>query len=544
MNILNNIKKIIKDTLYVSKITKTNNKKLIILSAVILSQLSAIADIIIILFFTFIITGQLMTNDLLLPILESLFSIKIILPTTIFLRYLFNYSQMMIIKNLELNVQKNLKVHLMKEIFDKRNYSVADAYFYINTLTTHISFFYSSFAAFLNHLLQIFAFSAYLFFSDPKTISTFALGVLILFYPILYLIKKAREFMHESYVFGQDSNVGIQRVVDNMFLIKLVNKESEEISRFSKTLDKLNESLFNNHKFGVLNSFLPSFITIFILSILSLFSNLAKSITLDFIGITLRLFQSVGNLTTAMNQIINSHVHIDKFYQLEFSKTEINRSNFIIEEKTKTKSIIKFEDVSFKYINSEEMIFENINLDIKDKSHTLITGANGTGKSTLLGLMSGVFYPTKGKVRTSTGKFGYVGATPLIFTASLKDNILYGNKLEIEDTKIIEKLREFETFNEESGYDLKRIVDNKSLSSGQTQKIAFIRALLMDLDVLLLDESTANLDDKSRDLIFGILKNSNITVINSTHDYKNFDSVDSHYNIEISDEKRILKSLK
>ena len=53
-------------------------------------------------------------------------------------------------------------------------------------------------------------------------------------------------------------------------------------------------------------------------------------------------------------------------------------------------------------------------------------------------------------------------------------------------------------------------VDNKSLSTGQTQKIAFVRALLLDVDLLLLDESTANLDDYSRELIFQILKDNKI----------------------------------
>ena len=86
-------------------------------------------------------------------------------------------------------------------------------------------------------------------------------------------------------------------------------------------------------------------------------------------------------------------------------------------------------------------------------------------------------------------------------------------------TKVLLKsLSFFDTFKEESGYDLDRIVDNKSLSSGQMQKIAFIRALITDVEILLLDESTANLDDKSRDLIFNILQEKDITIINSTHD--------------------------
>ena len=70
------------------------------------------------------------------------------------------------------------------------------------------------------------------------------------------------------------------------------------------------------------------------------------------------------------------------------------------------------------------------------------------------------------------------------------------------------------------------------------QKIAFVRALLSQADLLLLDESTANLDDRTRDQIFDILENQKITIINSTHDPNMFKNVDLNYNIVFKDEKR------
>ena len=70
------------------------------------------------------------------------------------------------------------------------------------------------------------------------------------------------------------------------------------------------------------------------------------------------------------------------------------------------------------------------------------------------------------------------------------------------------------------------------------QKISFIRALLADTEILLLDESTANLDTKSRNLIFDILQKQKITIINSTHDPNNFKNVDNHLKIVIDNDKR------
>ena len=531
------LKKLISDILYVSKLTKTNNKKIIILIAVVLSQLTALIDIIIIVLFATFITGSVYDNPLLSSLVDYVLVYKFLFPVLVLLRFLFIYLQSMSLKNLELSIQQNLKVYLVNEVFEKRNYSVADAYFYINILSGHVSFFYSNVAGFLNSLLQIVAYSTYLFFSDSRTIFTFGLGALVLFYPTKFLIKKSKEFMHETYIFGKITNEEVQRIVDNMFLIKILKKDKEEIERFSKTIEKHNFNEYNNHKFGTVNSFLPTLITMFVFSILIIIGDFAKSISLDFIGVTLRLFQSLGSLANSFNKIINSHVHIEKFYEMDKNKILVNKGNFETRN-DESKNAIEIENLQFKYFNSDEFIFENLNLNIKKNSHNILTGPNGSGKSTLLGLVAGVFYSQEGKVVSYSKNYGYIGAVPLIFSASLKENILYGNSKEVQDEEIVGFLKDFETFKEESSYDINRQIDNKSLSSGQMQKIAFVRALLSDLEILLLDESTANLDDNSRDYIFKILRAKNVTILNSTHDPEKFLDVDSHFHIEIENEKR------
>jgi len=440
---------------------------------------------------------------------------------------------------LELNVRENINVFLLKEVFDKRNYSIADGFFYLNVLSGHISYFYSNLTNFINSTLQVFAFTIYLVISDIETVGTFGIGALLLYYPTKILLKKARSFMHESYEYNQQSNQEVQRVIENMFLIKLLKKDTEEINNYQKTFHEYSSTTLQNHKYGAINSFLPSFTTMFVFAILLTVSSIARSLTLDFIGVMFRLFQSFGGITNSANQILNSHVHMEKFSEMEKNKISVHKDNFI-NEKTSSEYAIKIEDLSFQYFNSDELIFEKINLEITKNTHTIITGPNGSGKSTLLGLMAGVFYSQKGKVYANNKKFGYIGATPMIFTGTLKDNLLYGNDQNIDENVIIQKLKDFQTFKEESNYRLDKVIDNKSLSSGQMQKIAFIRALLSEPDILLLDESTANLDDFSRKLIFKILGDKQITIINSTHDPENFENVDNHLKIDIVDEKRIL----
>ena len=532
---MNQIRKVIRDVLYVSKVTKVGNKKILILSVAVLAQLNAVTDIAIIAVFASIIADQFTNIEIINNFINFVISNSILIVFMVIFRFVFMYYQATLIKNLEFNINKNMKTYLLNEIFEKRNYSVADAYFYINVLSGHIAYFYSSFSVFVTSLLQIFVYAVYLLFVDVKSVGLFLIGTAILIYPIKTLLESARKYMDRTYYKGQDANREIQRVVENMFLIKILKKDDYEMDRFSNTLEGLFRNMLLNYKVGIVNGFLPSFLTLFSLSLILGFTSYASKITLDFIGVTLRLFQSLGNLTGALNQIVNSHVHIEKFYDMDKNKLELKKENFITVD---DKDSIDVENLSFRYFNSEVDIFTNINFSIKKDSHIVITGPNGSGKSTLLGLLAGVLFSDGGKVKTFSNKFGYIGATPLIFEASLYENIIYGNEENISREEITSFLKLLDTFKEEENYDLDREINNKSLSSGQMQKVAFIRALISDIDILLLDEATANLDDKSKNTIFTILKEKRVTIVNSTHDPDSFENVDANLRINILDERR------
>ena len=530
------IKQIIKDIIYISQITKTKNKKILTLISILLSQLTALTDISIIAIFSVLIAEQYTTLDFVNSTLNFFVENKILIVFLVSFRYGFLYLQKTILYKIELSVNKNLKIHILKEIFDKRNYSVSDSYYFINVISMHVSYFFSSFASFLNNLLQIVIYISYLLIADVNTVFVFGFGVLTLVFPIKKILHKARKFMHESFEKGQESNKEVERVVDNLLLIKILKKDDYEIDRFSNTIQEYIFNLYNNYKFGVINSILPSFFTFFMLSIILALTSYAKSLTLDFIGVTLRLFQSLSNITTSINQIINSHVHIEKFYEIEKNKEVDNKNKF----KIINGDNIGFKNVSFKYLNSEINIFEDLTFKISKNTHTVITGPNGSGKSTLLGLIAGVFYPNSGEVYSFSNKFSYIGATPLIFNSTLRDNIMYGNELDVKDDQIFEILKLLKTFKEEQNYDLGNIISNKTLSSGQMQKIAFVRALVAKPDILLLDESTSNLDDSSKETVFDILKDLKITIINSTHDPHKFKNVDLNLNIKLDNEKRLV----
>ena len=345
------------------------------------------------------------------------------------------------------------------------------------------------------------------------------------------------------YEAGQESSSDVQRVLDNVFLKTLLKKETDETNRYIKITKRLFDDNMTKHKLTVLNSYLAPFTTVFLISIIALFFNNVFNITLPFMGVTLRMFQSLANMSNAATHIVNSHVHLDAFYKLEKYKVSTLRDNYIISDEPSNKTLFELKDVNFKYLNSDMPIFNGLNLNIDKGSHTIITGTNGTGKSTLLGLLAGVFYPNSGKVYARSEKLGFVGPNPLIFSTTLRENLMYGNKNHNSDDEILEMIRVFNLFEEKVKIDLDKKVDNKSLSSGQMQKIAFMRVLLSDAEVLFLDESTSNLDEETKELIFNLLLNSTLTIVNSTHDIDSFKNYTNHYKIELSKGERLLKKI-
>lgn len=536
---MKNFTTIFKDVLYVSRLTNTKNKKILIFFAVILSQITAGTDLLLIGVFASVIADQFTNIAYLNDLLNFMVLNKYLIIILIMFRYLTNYLQASTIKKIELDVLVNLRAYIFSKILKEKNYSRSDSYFYINTLCGHVSYFYSSFAQLMNHILQAIAYGTYLLISNSNLMIFFISGVIFLAIPIKKLIMISRQYMHKTFLYGKDSNEEIGRVVDNLFLIKILRMEKDELRRFTSTMDKIYKYTFKSYQISFINTQLPNFFTLFVFSIILNIERFITFLTLDFLGVTLRLFQSISVVSTSLNQVANSQVHISKFAELEKLTPKKNENYFSVSQKNK----LEVKDVSFKYNNSNVYIFENLNINFQKNTHNLILGANGTGKSTLLGILGDVLIPQKGSINSFTDKYGYIGATPFVFNTTLRDNITYGNRSEVDDKLILNYLEELEMFKEKDSYDLNRIIDNNELSSGQMQKMAFVRSLLAKPEILLLDEAMANLDDESKKKILEILKKQNITLINSTHDPDRFENVDSIYKIDLIEEVKIINKI-
>ena len=537
---MNNFKQISKNVLYISRLTKVTKKKIRLLLSVILSNLTVLMDVLLILVFANLISGDNSKESTYYIFISFIVENIYLLPLLVVLRTIVVLIEKVNIHSLQLAVERNLKEHVLTEVYKKGNYSIADATFYTNTLSGHMSYFYGALAGMLNNIIQILVYSSFLIYTDFQTISVFSIGGIILFFPTRFLLLQGRKYMHESFVNAKEVGRDIQRVIQNLFLIKILKTSDYELDLYKKSITSLQISQFRNLAYGTINSLLPNFLTVFTISVLVAFFNFAKAITLEFLGIVLRLVQTIGNANTTLNMIVNSSVHIEKFMEFESNKLEVDENYYKVSDKEINAVSIK--NVDFKYFNSEDYIFENLELEFPKGKHTVLTGANGSGKSTLLGLIAQIYYPQKGSISIISKKIGYVGVTPLIIDGSLRTNLLYGNdNNSITDDELLKNLKTFKLF-ENQDYDLDFIISNRTLSSGQMQKISFMRALLANSEILLLDESTSNLDFTTRDMIFDILKDKNITIINSTHNHDEFE-YDHHIKIEYFDDKRTFKTL-
>ncbi len=176
---------------------------------------------------------------------------------------------------------------------------------------------------------------------------------------------------------------------------------------------------------------------------------------------------------------------------------------------------IEFKNIDF-YYKKDEIILENFNFKAKAGEMIALVGHTGSGKSTLVNLLSRFYEPKSGEIliddidyrKRSLGwlhsQLGYVLQTPTLFSGTIKENIAYGMK-NASDEKIMEvaKLVNAHGFIMElqKGYETSIGEGGDLLSTGEKQLISFARALLCDPKIIILDEATSSIDTQKEQLI-------------------------------------------
>ena len=221
--------------------------------------------------------------------------------------------------------------------------------------------------------------------------------------------------------------------------------------------------------------------------------------------------QSVtGDLLVGMMVLAQNIPYMKEFFYLD----ELEREHKSTSEEKGSKGTISFENVTFAYPNTDREVLKNITVHIQEGEKIAVVGENGSGKSTFINLVCGMFDPKSGQIHVgginiSDNPAAAREAVSVVFQdfahyeASLRDNITVSDKTrEASDAEIMELLRSIHVQDvvDEQKEGLDELVGSFSdkannLSGGQWQKISIARAAYrQSAKIMILDEPTSALD--------------------------------------------------
>ena len=260
-----------------------------------------------------------------------------------------------------------------------------------------------------------------------------------------------------------------------------------------------------------------------------------------------RMLPLVGQLSQSRSQVI---AYLPAIEQLR----ELNAEAKIYEESSEGKNFRDFQkkitlkNISFKYPNGKEVI-KNVTLNFPKNKNIAIVGSSGSGKTTIVDILLGLYFPTSGTIEVDgsllskfninsyRNKIGYVPQEPFLFDDTVRNNMLW-SKPDASEEEIWEAL---EIANAKdvvlalkNGLDTKTGDRGDSLSGGQRQRIALARTIIKKPLILLLDEATSSLDNESERFIQNSINNlsKNTTMITIAHRLSTIKSADYVYVLE------------
>ncbi|ACI19979.1 ABC transporter ATP-binding protein [Dictyoglomus thermophilum] len=230
-----------------------------------------------------------------------------------------------------------------------------------------------------------------------------------------------------------------------------------------------------------------------------------------------RLYGPIQSLATFNFTIYPALVSLKRVTEImEMAKEEEGEITI-----NKLREGISFVNVSFSY-DGKNKVLENINLDIKVGEKVAIVGPNGSGKTTLIRLLLRMYKPLEGKIfidgidldkiklSSLREKIGIVSQNIFLFNDTVRNNISYANP-NISDNEINNLLKEIDLYHffmEGFPNGLDTIIGERGvrISGGQKKVIAFLRAILKNPEILILDEATSEIDTRVEEKIFKFIK--------------------------------------
>ena len=331
---------------------------------------------------------------------------------------------------------------------------------------------------------------------------------------------------------------GINTMIGAIKDIKIYFKENFFLEKFKK-----NSNLYENVMFKVSvvqrsPRIFFEFISVMVLFVVFyIFIGLDKDI-LSILPILGLLVISIVRLMPAFSTM-SSNIYYIKYVKESFDRVSDEIISFTknITDNLKNKklnesqeNLLKISNLEFFYQSNKNIVpLSNINLDISKGDMVGIIGQSGAGKSTLINLILGLLSPTSGNITYDRKKsikknfFSYVPQDIYLLDGSLKENIIFGEDDRSDNNYLngIVEAAGLSNLIEKNKKGLNLIVGERGirLSGGQKQRIGIARALYKDPEILILDEATSSLDNKTESAIMGSINSlkKKLTIIIVSH---------------------------
>ena len=364
-------------------------------------------------------------------------------------------------------------------------------------------------------------------------------GVFVLLFYFFWKMTKSRISKNSKFI-SENSDLVIKNISETISSIKLISMK-QIYSLFTDQFDKANRKL----KFAEGdNVFLSQSIRLWLELIIILLGTIFCLISYK-MGFLIEIIPILGGVVFGVYRVIplvlkaysgfstimgakESFIDILSYLNLEdkFTKPSLQKSVKFCEK-------IKIIDLSYSYPNNKNSSITNINCCIEKNKITGVLGTTGSGKTTLVSIVSGLLEPSVGNVKIDKQKLNtsniaawknmisYVPQETIIIDGSISDNITLGLSEKNENSKIIEALKYAKLDKFIPFINSKKMMGERGIkiSGGERQRIGLARAIYDDKEIIILDEPFSALDKKTAKTVLTNIRNLNkYTLIIVTHD--------------------------
>ncbi len=334
-------------------------------------------------------------------------------------------------------------------------------------------------------------------------------------------------------------NLVSREIITGMPVIRTFGTEKHEEERFDKANIKLTKTnLFVNRLMGIMT---PSMMLVMnIISILIVWygakqidiGSLQVGTLLAFISYTMQIIMSFLMISLVSVMMPRALVSLKRIREILKKEVSIVEPENPVAFKEEAKGTIEFKDVSFKYPDADEAMLKNISFKATPGTTTAFIGSTGSGKSTLINLIPRFFDATNGEIYVDginikdasvmelRNRIGYVPQKGMLFSGTIKSNLMFGNdNLTEEDMIKVAKVSQSLEFIDakKDKFESEISQGGTNVSGGQKQRLSIARAIAKNPEIYIFDDSFSALDFKTdaalRKALFKHAKDATILIV-------------------------------